>query len=231
MDPLPHHTCSMRHWGKHIPSRSALWVHSHPTLPHPSIYHRLSILNHLNVRIPDLGLRFGGNSSCGSEADVTGSNSVDQSFVDDIGSKPLPTVKQTLDFHLPFASCSNIAIRKLSERWDCELDWTICVSRSLPFYNFNSTLVSNTLVNKINTNPLLQCWEIQRRGNKISHYQGSSHTVELPLDIADECWVVWSRFPRDKRIWKRIDTCICITESLCCIPETNTILLINYMPI
>ena len=27
----------------------------------------------------------------------------------------------------------------------------------------------------------------------------------------------------DKRIWKLIDTCICITESLCCTPETNNI--------
>ena len=34
-----------------------------------------------------------------------------------------------------------------------------------------------------------------------------------------------------KRIWKRIDTCICITESLCCTPETNITLLINYTPI
>ena len=31
-----------------------------------------------------------------------------------------------------------------------------------------------------------------------------------------------------KRIWKRIATCICITESLCCIHETNIILLIKY---
>ena len=31
-----------------------------------------------------------------------------------------------------------------------------------------------------------------------------------------------------KRIWKRIDICIYITESLCCTPETNTRLLINY---
>ena len=30
-----------------------------------------------------------------------------------------------------------------------------------------------------------------------------------------------------KRIWKRIDTCICITESLCWIPESNTTLLVN----
>ena len=31
-----------------------------------------------------------------------------------------------------------------------------------------------------------------------------------------------------KRIWKRINTCVCITESLCCTPETNITLLINY---
>ena len=35
----------------------------------------------------------------------------------------------------------------------------------------------------------------------------------------------------EKRIWKRIDTCTCITESLCCTPETNTTLLINITPI
>ena len=34
-----------------------------------------------------------------------------------------------------------------------------------------------------------------------------------------------------KRIWKRIDAFLGITESLCCIPETNTILLINYTSI
>ena len=34
-----------------------------------------------------------------------------------------------------------------------------------------------------------------------------------------------------KRIWKRINTHICITESLCCTPETNTTLLTNYEPI
>ena len=33
-----------------------------------------------------------------------------------------------------------------------------------------------------------------------------------------------------KRIWKRIDTCIGITESLCYTHETNTILLISYTP-
>ena len=28
--------------------------------------------------------------------------------------------------------------------------------------------------------------------------------------------------------WKRVGTCICITELLCCTPETITTLLINY---
>ena len=31
-----------------------------------------------------------------------------------------------------------------------------------------------------------------------------------------------------KRFWKRIDTCTCITQSLCCMPENNILLLINY---
>ena len=34
-----------------------------------------------------------------------------------------------------------------------------------------------------------------------------------------------------KEFEKRLDICICITESLCCIPEANTTLLINYIPI
>ena len=33
-----------------------------------------------------------------------------------------------------------------------------------------------------------------------------------------------------KRILKRIDVCICITDPLCCTAETNTTLLISYTP-
>ena len=33
-----------------------------------------------------------------------------------------------------------------------------------------------------------------------------------------------------KRIWKRTDTCVCITESLCCTPEMNTFL-VNHIPV
>ena len=33
-----------------------------------------------------------------------------------------------------------------------------------------------------------------------------------------------------KEFEKKIDTCICLTESLCCILETNTTLLIDCTP-
>ena len=34
-----------------------------------------------------------------------------------------------------------------------------------------------------------------------------------------------------KELLKKVDICICITDSLCCTPETNRILQINYTPI
>ena len=46
------------------------------------------------------------------------------------------------------------------------------------------------------------------------------------------CWILCNNQHR-KRTWERTDVCICtdITELLCCPPETNTTLLINYTPI
>ena len=70
---------------------SALWVHSHPHTPSP-LHLPLAFCLEAS-KIPDLGLGFGGNSSCRSEANVTGSSLTDQGFVDDIGAKPLATVK------------------------------------------------------------------------------------------------------------------------------------------
>ena len=32
-------------------------------------------------------------------------------------------------------------------------------------------------------------------------------------------------------VWGRMDTCVCIAESLCCPPEITTTLLISYIPI
>ena len=38
-------------------------------------------------------------------------------------------------------------------------------------------------------------------------------------------------YPDGKRTWRGTDMCICTTDSLCCIPETNTILHVNCTPI
>ena len=32
-------------------------------------------------------------------------------------------------------------------------------------------------------------------------------------------------------VWGRMDTCLCMAESLCCLPEIITTLFIGYMPI
>ena len=34
-----------------------------------------------------------------------------------------------------------------------------------------------------------------------------------------------------RRVWGRVDTCLCVAESPCCSPETTTALLIGYAPI
>jgi len=41
--------------------------------------------------------------------------------------------------------------------------------------------------------------------------------------------VMWQ--PEWEGVWGRMDTCICMTEALCCSPETITTLLIGYIPI
>ena len=62
------------------------------------------------------------------------------------------------------------------------------------------------------------------------------NTLKTQKDIWDFGFYKWGEnvFPQWFKnylsgIWKRIDTCICMAVSLCCIPETNTALLINYM--
>ena len=42
--------------------------------------------------------------------------------------------------------------------------------------------------------------------------------------------MIWSNL-NGKRIWKRIDIYICLTNQFCCTSETIIILLINYTPI
>ena len=45
------------------------------------------------------------------------------------------------------------------------------------------------------------------------------------IDLAAAAWSI------GRGTWGSIDTCICMAESLCCLPETITILLIGYTPI
>ena len=59
---------------------------------------------------------------------------------------------------------------------------------------------------------------------KINNQQGPT------VQHKERCSIFCNKL-NGKRIGERIDTCICITESLCCTPETNTTLLINYTPI
>ena len=54
--------------------------------------------------------------------------------------------------------------------------------------------------------------------------QGGSKHFEM---LSEDSIFLKKAWPGE-RICKRIDTCIWITESLCCTPEMNTILLINY---
>ena len=73
----------------------------------------------------------------------------------------------------------------------------------------------------------------------------NGHESEWPPGVGDgqgglACCDSWGHKESDMterlnwtgiRIWERIDTCVCITESLCCMPETSSTLLINYTAI
>ena len=43
-----------------------------------------------------------------------------------------------------------------------------------------------------------------------------------------ELYSMWCASLDGRGVWKRMDTCICMAESLCCSPETTTTLLISY---
>ena len=66
-------------------------------------------------------------------------------------------------------------------------------------------------------------WHVYTAIFKIHNQQGP--TIE-PREL---CSIFCNNLNR-KRIRKRIDTYMCIAESLCCTPETSTPLLINYAP-
>ena len=60
---------------------------------------------------------------------------------------------------------------------------------------------------------------------KINNQQGPT------VQHRELCLIFWEYYINGKRFFKKIDTCLCITESLCCTPETNTTSLINCAPI
>ena len=85
---------------------------------------------------------------------------------------------------------------------------------------------------KKNSSPALPRW-------KPTHPMQRSHSQEMKrVGSKEECgfWGVkeWTVLESKKLSFIRKSAgsmCICITESLCCISETNTTLLINYTPI
>ena len=56
----------------------------------------------------------------------------------------------------------------------------------------------------------------------LSHWEGDNSNIT----VSRMCSVLGSNL-NGKRIWRRIDTCVCVTESFCCVPEANTTLLIS----
>ena len=46
-----------------------------------------------------------------------------------------------------------------------------------------------------------------------------------------ESWPWHKNHSSGSLVWRRMDTCICMVESLCCLPETIIVLLISYTPI
>ena len=67
-------------------------------------------------------------------------------------------------------------------------------------------------------------------------WEGHVHTAVFKMDNQQRptvqhmelCSMLWAGW---EGVLGRMDICVCIAESLCCPPETITILLIGYIPI
>ena len=76
-----------------------------------------------------------------------------------------------------------------------------------------------------------QTYGYQRRRGRLGVWDCHVYTAMFKIDNQQgptlqhrEFCSIFCKNLNGKRIWKRIDTCICITESLCCTPEINTTL-------
>ena len=70
----------------------------------------------------------------------------------------------------------------------------------------------------------LQSMESQR----VRHNWVTEHKQEPPV-YHRELYSVFCNNLHGKRIWKRMDICVCINEPLCCTSVTNKTLLVNYI--
>ena len=77
-------------------------------------------------------------------------------------------------------------------------------------------------------------YQKERQGVKLGPWDWHIHTATYKIDLMTvqprELCSVLCNDPHGKRILKRVDMCICIADSLCCVPETNMTLYINYIP-
>ena len=66
---------------------------------------------------------------------------------------------------------------------------------------------------------------------KMDNQQGSTLKHMELHSVPDGNWLSVPDSLDGRGIWGRMDTCICIAESLCCLPETIAGLVIGYIPI
>ena len=56
------------------------------------------------------------------------------------------------------------------------------------------------------------------------------HQQGITVEHMELCSIVWSS-PDGRGVWRRMDTCICMAESLHCPPEILTVLLMGCTPV
>ena len=61
--------------------------------------------------------------------------------------------------------------------------------------------------------------------SKMDNQQGPT------VEHREFCSVLWGSLDWGGGVWGRMDTCVCMAESLRCSPETITTLLVGYTPI
>ena len=71
----------------------------------------------------------------------------------------------------------------------------------------------------------------KERGKGQLGSSGSTWTQGPTVSLAQRTLLIVMWQPRWRGIWGRMDTCIYMAQSLCCLPATLTTLLIDYTPV